>query len=294
MTIRRAEANHLQELRARLGEGPLWDARRGVLWLVDIVSRNVHRLTPETGECSSWPAPSSVGWVVPATGGDLLAGLAKGVYRFKPASGQFTLLHAVEPDQPRNRINDGVVDPLGRIWFGTMSEEAGSPSGRFYRFDGRSIEDTGIPPMRITNGPAMSPDGRTLYVVDTLAGQITAHAVGPGGLLGEQRPFVKIDAPEGYPDGLTCDAEGGIWVGLWDGWTARRYDATGALTEEVRFPVANVTKVALGGADGRTAYATTAREGLDLDQLAEQPLAGDVFTFRVKTPGIPTPEVEIR
>ncbi|MGH7915412.1 MAG: SMP-30/gluconolactonase/LRE family protein, partial [Candidatus Binataceae bacterium] len=159
------------------------------MWFVDIVSQTVHRLNPETGARSSWLAPSKVGWVAPAAGGDLISGLAKGLYRFSPASGQFALLHAVETNLPGNRINDGVVDRFGNIWFGTMNDGERVPCGRFYRFDGRSVEDTGIAPMRITNGPAVSPDGRTVYVVDTLAGQITAYPVDEDSVLGSPRAF---------------------------------------------------------------------------------------------------------
>lgn len=293
MRIRRIEATHLHKVQARVGEGPIWDARAGVLWFVDVASQTVHRLDPETGARSSWPAPSKVGWVAPADGGNIIVGLAHGLYRFSPTSGQFTLLQAVETNLPGNRINDGVVDRLGRVWFGTMNEMNRAPCGRFYRFDGRSVEDAGIRPMCITNGPAVSSDCRTLYVVDTLAGEITSYRVDEKGGLREPRAFVKVEPSEGFPDGVTCDAGGGVWLGLWGGWTARRYDAFGAPTDEVRFPVANVTKIALGGVDGRTAYATTAWEGLDGDELATQPLAGDVFTFRVLTPGIATPEVAV-
>lgn len=293
MTVKRIEAIHLHKVHATLGEGPIWDARSNVLWFVDIVSQTVHRLNPETNARSSWLAPKKVGWVAPAAENDLIAGLADGLYRFSPASGKFALLHALETNLPGDRINDGVVDSFGNIWFGTLNELARIPCGRFYRFNGRSFEDTGIPPMRITNGPAVSPDGRTLYVVDTLAGQITAYPVQIDCVLGKPRAFVKAEPSEGYPDGVTCDADGGVWVGLWGGWTAHRYDASGALTDEVRFPVANVTKIALGGLDRRTAYVTTAREGLDSDELVRQPLAGDVFTFRVARPGVATPEIPI-
>ena len=140
---------------------------------------------------------------------------------------------------------------------------------------------TGITPAVVTNGPAISPDGRTLYHVDTLERRLVAHAIGEDGTLGEGQTFVEFTGDEGYPDGAICDAEGGVWIGFYGGWAARRFDASGAMTDEVRFPVANVTKVAIGGPDGRTAYATTARQGLSAEELAAQPLAGDVFTFPV-------------
>lgn len=293
MRIRQLDAHHLHEVHARIGEGPIWDARTGVLWFVDIASQVVHRLNPETGVRASWTAPAKVGWVAPAEGGDLIAGLAHGLYRFAPTTGQFTLLQAVETGLPGNRINDGVVDRLGRVWFGTMNDVARDACGRFYRSDGRSVVDTGILPMPITNGPAVSPDCKTLYAVDTLARQITAYVVDESGTVRAPRIFVNVKSSEGVPDGVTCDAEGGVWLGLWGGWAARRYDAFGSPTDEVRFPVANVTKIALGGPDGRTAYATTASEGLNSTELAQQPLAGDMFTFPVLFPGIVPPEITL-
>lgn len=290
MTITRRQAAHLRRVQARLGEGPIWDARRGALWFVDIISETVHRLNPASGEHSRWRTPSKVGWVIPASGGDLLCGLSDGLYRFSSRNGRFTLLHAVEIDLPGNRLNDAAIGPSGEVWFGTMNDADQRPSGRFYRFDGRVVKDCGIAAMRVTNGPAISPDGHTLYTVDTFAGLITAHAIHEQGTLAEARPFVRIVPEEGYPDGITCDAEGGVWVALWAGYVARRYNVLGVITDEVRFPVSHVTKIALGGADGRTAYATTARAGLDDDALAEQPLAGDIFTFPVQTPGVTAPE----
>lgn len=289
MTAARGEAVHAFALRAELGEGPVWDATRSCLWCVDILGRIIHRIDPLTRERRSWPAPAKVGWVLPTKRDHLVAGLADGLYRFTPADGTFRLLAAVEPHLPGNRLNDATAGTDGAIWFGTMDDSERTRSGRFYRFDGK-VSDCGIAPMTITNGPALSPDGETLYAVDTLAREIRAHSVHPGGVLGAGRPMVRIDPADGHPDGICCDSEGGLWVGLWGGWCARRYDAKGCLTNVIRFPVANVTKIALGGSDGRTAFATTARKGLDAAALAAQPLAGDIFWFTVPV-GAPAPAV---
>lgn len=281
MTVATGEAIHAFPLRAELGEGPVWDATRSCLWCVDILAPAIHRLDLVTRERSSWQAPAKIGWVLPAKPDYLVAGLADGLYRFTPDDGAFRLMAAVEPDRPGNRLNDATLGADGSIWFGTMDDSERIESGRFYRFDG-TVSDCGIAPTTITNGPALSPDGGTLYAVDTLAGEIRAYSVDAGGALGAGRSFVRIDPDDGYPDGICCDAEGGLWVGLWGGWCARRYDAGGTLTDVTRFPVANVTKVALGGPDGRTAYATTARKGLGVAARAAQPLAGDIFCFTVR------------
>ena len=197
----------------------------------------------------------------------------------------------MEPERPNNRLNDGVVDPLGRLWFGTMDNGETARTGAFYRFERGSVAATGIDGIAITNGPALSPDGRILYFVDTREGRIDSADVADDGSLGPSRPFVRIDPAEGFPDGPTVDSEGCVWISLYAGWEARRYSPAGELVERVRFPVANITKIAFGGEDLRTVYATTARQLLTPAQLELQPEAGDLFEFRVDVPGLPCPLV---
>jgi len=270
---------------ATLGEGPCWDAEAGRLWFVDIKGRRVYRLDPVTGTYEAWNAPAQVGWVLPAQGGGMLAGLQTGLARFDPAGGGFTHLADVEPARPGNRLNDATVAPDGSVWFGSMDDGERALSGRVFRWDGARVRASAIEPVCITNGPAVSPDGRTLYHVDTAGGVIHAVELDADGGTGAVRPFAHVDPADGYPDGVICDAAGNVWVGLWGGWRARLYDPAGAIVTEVRLPAANITKVALGGEDGRTAFATSARAGLDADALAAQPQAGNVFSFRVDVPG---------
>jgi sugar lactone lactonase YvrE len=139
----------------------------------------------------------------------------------------------------------------------------------------------------ITNGPATSPDGRTLYHTDTLKKLIYAFDVSAAGELSNRRVFAAIEDGAGHPDGTAVDADGCVWIALFGGWGVRRYSPGGQLLETVALPVANVTKIAFGGDDLRTAYATTARKGLSAAELAAQPRAGDLFAFRVDTPGLP-------
>ena len=118
---------------------------------------------------------------------------------------------------------------------------------------------------------------------------MSACDIGEDGELGPSRLVVKIDPKEGHPDGPTIDSEGCIWISLYGGWEARRYSTEGELLKRVRFEVANITKIAFGGPDLRTAYATTARQLLRPEQLDAQPLAGGLFEFRVDVPGVPCP-----
>jgi len=271
-------------LACTLGEGPLW--WQGAVWFTDIKEKAVHCFAPESGQKRSWHAPSEVGFLAPLQNGHFIAGAKTRLYDFDPASGAFVLTRSVEPDRPSNRLNDGAVDARGRLWFGSMDDDETQPSGRLYRFDhaGLTAMDSDYV---ITNGPAFSPDERTFYHTDTLKRCIYAFDLGVDGTLTNKRVFVTIEDGAGYPDGSVVDSEGCLWTGLFGGWEARRYAPDGRLLQRVAFPTANVTKLAFGGKDLTTVYATTARKGLDANALTAQPLAGGLFRFETAVPGQP-------
>ncbi|HWU56682.1 MAG TPA: SMP-30/gluconolactonase/LRE family protein [Rhizomicrobium sp.] len=271
-------------LACTLGEGPLW--WQGAVWFTDIKEKKVHRFDPQSGQKLSWAAPSEVGFLAPLKNGHFIAGTKTGLYDFDPAGGSFALIRTVEPNHPANRLNDGAVDRDGRLWFGSMDDGEGQPSGMLYRFHHGSLApmDSGYV---ITNGPAFSPDGRTLYHTDTLERRIYAFDLNADGSLANKRIFAAVEDGAGYPDGSVVDSEGCLWTGLFGGWSARRYASDGRLLEQVPFPVANVTKLAFGGPALTTVYATTARKGLDGAALCAQPLAGGLFCFEAKVPGQP-------
>jgi sugar lactone lactonase YvrE len=269
---------------AELGEGPVWDARSHALYFVDIKGRQVHRYG-EHGEKRSWPAPQQISFIVPLAAGGFVCGLQDGLYRFCEDSGQFTLLRHVERDLPGNRFNDGFVDARGCLWFGSMDDGERRPSGVLYQLgaDGQLAErDSGYV---ITNGPAMSPDGRILYHTDTLEKTVFQFDVLDGGGLAGKRPFARI-AGGGHPDGMAVDAEGCVWIALFGGGRIERYAPTGEYLDSVAFPCSNITKLAFGGADLRTVYATTAWKGLSDAARAREPLAGALFSFRTAAPGL--------
>lgn len=271
---------------ARLGEGPFWSAAEQAVWFVDIKNRFIHRFEEPSGRTTSWPAPADPGFIAPAADGALICGLKTGLHRFDPATGAFTLLRVVEPDRPRNRLNDGFVDAEGYLWFGSMDDEEREPSGALYQLttQGCLRRDDGYV---ITNGPACSPDGRVLYHTDTLGHEIFAFTRAPDGALSDKRSFVRITQPGAFPDGPIVDSEGCLWTGLFGGWGLQRYSPDGRLIDTLRLPCANVTKAAFGGPDLRTLYITTAWKGLTEEQRAQQPLAGGLFRVRVDIPGLP-------
>ncbi len=275
---------------AQLGEGPVWSAGDKSVWFVDIKGLRIHRFEPSTGAAWSWAAPAQPGFIAPLEGGGWIAGLKTGLHRFDPASGRFDLMTAVEDASLDNRLNDGFADARGRLWFGSMHDGEKNLTGALYSLDrGRlTRRDAGY---CITNGPAMSPDGRVLYHTDTLQKTLYAFDVAANGDLSGKRVFVRIEDGAGYPDGPAVDAEGCVWTGLYAGSGIRRYLPSGEMLEFVRFPCANVTKLAFGGDDLKTVYATTAWKGLSAAERTSQPLAGNLFAFKVAVAGLPQHEV---
>jgi D-xylonolactonase len=275
------------QLGAPLLEGPVWVERDQALWFVDIKSRKIHRLDPASNATRSWDAPGQIGFLLPIASGGFVAGLQSGLARFDERDGSFTPIVDPEPALPGNRLNDATVDPQGRLWFGTMDDGESEATGTIYRLaaDGSCVP--GTPPVSITNGPAISPDGKTLYHVDTLGGVIHACDLDEAGALTNPREFVRIPNDQGFPDGPAIDSEGCVWIGLYNGWAVRRYSPTGELLETIPFPVSAITKIAFGGPDLKTVFASTANKHLSAADLEKEPHAGDLFSFRANVAGLP-------
>jgi D-xylonolactonase len=287
------EAIHELPVRAELGEGPVWSSTESALWFVDVSGKRVHRYAPHSRNHRSWPAPEKCSFIVPIRGGGFLAGLKTGLHRFEPTQGTFTHFASVEPHLAANRLNDGAVDAQGMLWFGSMHDAETEASGSLFRLDrgGEVLKlDTGY---IVTNGPAFSPCGKVFYHTDSPNRLVYAFDRSAAGELSNKRIFIAVEADAGYPDGTTVDAEGCLWVALWRGWAARRYSPQGELLSTVRFPCANVTKLALGGEDFQTAYVTTASRGLTSAERETQPLAGDLFSFHAAVPGMQSTELDL-
>lgn len=271
---------------AQLGEGPFWSASEEALWFVDIKGRKIHRYHEPSGVTRSWNTPPDPGFILPTRDGGLVCGLRAGLHRFDSRNGTFTLLREVEPDVPRNRLNDGFVDAGGFLWFGSMDDEHTQESGALYQLTDRGCvcRDRGY---CITNGPATSPDGATLYHTDTLKRAIYAFTRSPEGELSDKRVFATLGPEDGYADGPIADSTGVLWSGLYGGWGLNRYAPDGRFLGKLKLPVANVTKPCFGGRDLRTLYITTAWDGLTAEQRAAQPLAGGLFRVRAEVAGLP-------
>ncbi|HVL42408.1 MAG TPA: SMP-30/gluconolactonase/LRE family protein [Brevundimonas sp.] len=273
---------------AELGEGPVWDAVRRAVWFVDIKGRKLHRYGVDDGATASWDTPDQTGFALPADDGSLVCGVRGGLHRFDPGSGAFELIVRVEEDRPQNRLNDGFVAPDGSLWFGSMDDSEATLSGALYRFHrGRIVRhDDGY---GVTNGPAMSPDGRILYHHDTIQRRIFAfdHV---DGQLTNKRLFAETT--DGYADGPSVDRGGVLHVGLFNGWGVAKFSPDGERIGTIRLPVQTVTKTAFAGDDLRDLYCTTAWLN-NADQRTAQPTLGGLFRVRVETPGLPQHRVRL-
>jgi D-xylonolactonase len=268
---------------AQLGEGPVWIPRDNAVYFVDILGHAIHCWT-EQDVRRTWRTASEPGFIFPTTRGDYICGLRDGLYRFAPTTGAFELLLAVEAEKAKHRINDGFVDPAGRLWFGTMHEDARTTGGALYSVGAGPTLHLHDMDYAVTNGPAMSPDARTLYHSDSARRMIYAFDHRDG-LVCNKRPFITW--PEGLaPDGVAVDRQGHLWIAIYNGWRLERYSPLGEKLDEIRFPCANVTKPVFGGKDLSTLYVTTARTGLSAADLSIQPLAGALFAVQVAVAGL--------
>lgn len=272
---------------SKLGEGVLWDAARGVVWFVDIKRHRLWHYDPATGSNAFAAAPDQIGWALPAEGGLLLCGLRDGLHTFDPETQRFDKFMAVPGEPSGNRLNDACTDPWGRVWFGSMDDTEEARSGRFYLFDRGAIRPAGPSGITITNGPAVSGSGDRIYFTDTAGQKIMVADLNADGV-GEARPFVDTGAlfPDAYPDGPIVDAEDHVWTGLYLGAKVARFSPDGKLVATVALPARDVTKMALGGTDLKTAYVTTATKDMDEAAFEAFPAAGKLLSFESPVAGI--------
>ncbi|MFJ9906227.1 SMP-30/gluconolactonase/LRE family protein [Streptomyces sp. NPDC101152] len=267
---------------AELGEGPTWDAEGGRLIWVDILGSRVHTYEPGSGRRTVRVTEQHVGAAKPRAGGGLVLNLRDGVGLVDP-DGAFRWLHH-EP-VPGRRGNDAAVAPDGSLWAGTMRYDEAPGGGTLSRFTGDGALQTVLDDVAVSNGTGWSPDGRLLYYVDSPTRRVDVFTYDGEGRVGDRRPLAEIEDGAGFPDGLTVDADGCVWVALWDGGAVRRYTPAGDLDQVIELPTRRPTACAFGGPDLTDLYITTARTGLD----APIPLSGSLLVVPGAGKGLPQP-----
>jgi sugar lactone lactonase YvrE len=279
-----------------LGESPFWHPDEAALYWVDIPGKALHRWQPDSARHDLWNLDSEPGCCAPLPGGDVLLAMRDGLFRFDPSTGQRRLLAKPPYDPQHERFNDGKADAQGRFWVGTIYEPRDAPKAALYRWAGGRLSRI-AGEVTVSNGLAFSLDGRTVYWSDTAAHRIDALTLDPvEGAVSRRRvlaqfpvkvPGADLSAYGGRPDGAAVDAEGGLWVAMFEGQRLLRLGADGQVLQCIALPVRCATMPCFGGRDLRTLYLTTARNGRPAAELAQQPWAGCVLSARVDVPGLP-------
>lgn len=234
--------------KAILGEGPRWVERENALYWVDIMAPALHRLDIASEAVRSWAFDEPIGWIIERERrDDFLIGLKSGFARLSLDPFILEPIGDPEPDRPHNRLNDAKTDTAGRIWAGSKDDRDEAASGALYRLD-RDLRwsrvDDGY---QVTNGPTFSLDGRIMYHSDSGRRTVYAFDLADDGTITGKREWLRFEEEWGYPDGMTTDAEGGIWIAHWGGARLSRFFPDARLDRSIGFPAANITSCAFAG-----------------------------------------------
>jgi sugar lactone lactonase YvrE len=281
-------AKSYRALQAELGEGPVW--HDDALWCVDINAGRLHRLDADKTRDRSWKIGDSLGAAVPATDGRWLAVRRHDLAWFNPADGSVTAW-ATPPEQPPFpwRFNDAKCDPAGRLWVGNLDNEHRRPGCALYCFEGPGAFHRRLDGVTLSNGLGWSPDGSRAYYVDTTTRQVDVFNFDLArGTLSERRPLTTFTEREGYPDGLTIDVEGHLWLAMFGGsGVLRLHHTTGERLARVRLPVSQATSCTFGGPGLGQLFITSAAENFTAVDRSREPAAGDIFVCEPGVAGRP-------
>jgi sugar lactone lactonase YvrE len=278
------QAELLFDAQALLGEGPIWNARTQTLYWIDILNKRVYAEGNLLAQLDDF-----VGCIAPRADGGLILTTRFGFASLEPGSAKPTSLASPENEPVNNRFNDGKCDPRGRFLAGTMDRGESDPTGSLYSYDGRSITKL-LGDVTISNGMTWSPDHRTFYYIDTPTRTVRAfdYALETGTISGG-REALYVPESLGWPDGMTSDMQGNVWIAMWGGAQVTQWNPnTGELLQKIPVPAKNVSSCIFGGKDHNLLYVTSARKGLDAATLADYPLTGGVFRIETNVQGMPT------
>lgn len=260
----------------RVGEGPFWDPESGSLSWVDILDGTLHRARPGSAERWSLQLATLVGAAVPKASGGYVAATSEGFTDISP-DGAWTVRRDFLPDGIR--MNDAKCDPHGRLWAGSCGQDfAAGRGGMHVLLPDWTVREV-FSGLTQPNGLGWSPDGRRFYLVETQARDVSVFDVVSDRLEPEnRRTLASFSESCGYPDGLTVDADGCLWIAFWGGGRVLQVAPhDGRVLRTVEVPVPQPSSCAFGGPELDVLYVTTAREGLDPD--LERP-SGSVLAIR--------------
>jgi sugar lactone lactonase YvrE len=204
------------------GEGPVWSEHWGGLRWLDMLAGDILTLRAD-GTVSRRHVASVVACVRPRRDGGAVLGVERG-FALESPDGAVSAMDDLWADG--FRMNEGGCDPDGRFYCGSLAYDGRASAAGLYRLDPDGTVRLVLDGVSISNGLDWSPDGTRAYYNDTATGRTDVFDYDPEAGLTGRRTFVELD---GAPDGLTIDAEGGVWIAVADGGHVRRYAPDGSL-----------------------------------------------------------------
>lgn len=277
------EPEILYDIKATLGEGPVWDLRAQTLYWLDILNKRVYANADVIAELDEF-----IGCLTPRQRGGFVLAKRLSFWMLKLDSASSTFLAAPADEPATNRFNDGKCDPRGRFLAGTMDMNEKDPTGSLYSFDGKSVTKL-ISNVTISNGLTWSADGKTFYYIDTPTREVKAFDYDlDAGTIANPRAAVTIPESLGWPDGMTSDTQGNLWIAMWGGAQITKWNPnTGQLLEQIPVPVLQPSSCVFGGKNMNELFITSARKGLNDAALKQYPLSGGVFRVKTNVEGLP-------
>ncbi|MBU6169980.1 MAG: SMP-30/gluconolactonase/LRE family protein [Verrucomicrobia bacterium] len=268
--------------RATHGEGPVWDAINQVLYWVDITSCRLHSWSPGAVKERTYQFQEPVCAVAPITRDRMLIAFAKRLAYVNLPDLSIEQICQVEPDIPGNLCNDGKMDPAGRFWIGTMSnDESITGSGSLYRLDQDGQLTRVLENLTISNGMGWSRDLRTMYFIDSPTREVWAFDFDPvDSSITNRRTVVKVPEDLGLPDGMDVGYDGTLWVAHWGpGCVCQWCPLSGKLLTRINTGCPHTSACCFGGDDGKKLFITTSRLELFPYQIEENPCSGSLFRY---------------
>lgn len=287
-------AEILFNAKTTLGEAPAWDSKNQTLYWVDILKKRIYAGTEIIAQLDEY-----VGCLAPCKNGHLILALsaveaptieARSCFKdFDPSSKKSTSISSLDSESSTNRFNDGKCDPAGRFIAGTMDMNEKNASGSLYSFDGKKVTRL-LANIRISNGLTWSPDYKTFYTIDTPSRAVKAFDYDlSSGQIANPRVAVSVPESLGWPDGMTSDIEGNLWIAIWGGAQVTKWNPnTSKLLEQIPIPALQTSSCIFGGNEMNELYVTSARVGMSATDLNKYPLSGGLFKISTKVQGIPT------
>lgn len=293
MRVATWQAELAVDCRCMLGEGPQWDASSGRLYWCNILGKQLHWLSPASGESGHYPLDHMVSLAVPLEGGGLLLVGEDRLSRFEPESGNIDRFGDFETDNPVTRSNDARVDRHGSLWLSSMGKHAEKGAGSLYRLHRGKLtllrSDLTIP-----NAICFSENGEFAWFTDTATGIVMRWTLDSEGWpKDEPTPWADFSTSPGNPDGAVVDSEDCLWLALWGAGQVVRLDQNGQVIGRVELPVSQPSCPAFAGHDLKTLYITTAQEGFSAEQLAQEPTAGSLYRVETGISGLAEPPLRL-